>query len=203
MARRQRLGELLIEAGLLDVHQLKSALAQQERWGSRLGANLVRMGFVDERDLVRVLSRQLGLPVVSLADCAVQPEALEAVPAELAHKHGILPLALKPAGAGGALVLAMEDPSDLAHIDELSFVLGRRIEPVLAAPSEISRGIEQCYALDLEAEEDAPERPEPVELPDLSPSELGGFERIPLMDPAAAISGRLNHSPTTGRWPRR
>ena len=184
MARRQRLGELLIEAGLIDVHQLKSALAQQERWGNRLGANLVRMGFVDERELVRVLSRQLGLPVVSLADCAVQQEALEAVPAQLALKHGILPIALKTTGVGGTLVLAMEDPTDLARIDELSFVLGKRIEPVLAAPSELTRAIEQCYALEVEDEE-GPERPEPVELPELSPAELGERETIPLVDPAA------------------
>jgi hypothetical protein len=144
MARR-RLGELLVDIGLIDDFQLRSALSDQKRWGRPLGATLVKLGFVAEDELVRVLSRHLDVPIVDLHGKRIAPEALALLPVEVAEKSRCVPLFKKREGGAEALYLGMEDPTDLAVVDELSFRTGLKIHPVLVGPSQLADAIERHY----------------------------------------------------------
>lgn len=147
MAGKARLGELLIQAGLIDELQLTRALGEQKQWGKRLGQMLLKLGFVEEADLLGVLAKQLGLSAVRLEGKRVDPEVLELIPAQLARKHRCLPLFVKRVGGIDELYLGMDDPSDLAAIDDLSFRTGRRIHPVLVGSFELSDALERFYGL--------------------------------------------------------
>ena len=92
MDEEPRLGEILLLAGVIDEYQLASALAEQARWGHRLGVTLIKLGFVEERDLVRGLAHQLNLPVAGLEGKSISPEVLAYVPREVAEKTMTLPL---------------------------------------------------------------------------------------------------------------
>lgn len=144
MARR-RLGELLVEIGLIDDFQLRAALSDQKRWGRPLGATLVKLGFVAEDELVRVLARHLDVPIVDLQGKRIAPEALALLPVEVAEKSRCVPLFKKREGGAEALYLGMEDPTDLAVVDELSFRTGLKIQPVLVGPSQLADAIERHY----------------------------------------------------------
>jgi hypothetical protein len=145
MARGPKIGEVLVQAGLIDEFQLEAGLAQQQRWGGRLGRALVQLGFLQEADFVRVLSKVLNVPVVRLADKKPSPETLGLVPAELAEKYGCLPLFTKREGGANTLYLGIEDPSDLKALDELSFRIGMKVKPVLVGPSELREAIARTY----------------------------------------------------------
>jgi MshEN domain len=145
MARGPKIGEVLVQAGLIDEFQLEAGLSQQQRWGGRLGRALVQLGFLQETDFVRVLSKVLNVPVVRLADKKPSPETLGLVPAELAEKYGCLPLFTKREGGANTLYLGIEDPSDLKALDELSFRIGMKVKPVLVGPSELREAIARTY----------------------------------------------------------
>jgi type IV pilus assembly protein PilB len=145
MARGPKIGEVLVQAGLIDEFQLEAGLAQQQRWGGRLGRALVQLGFLQESDFVRVLSKVLNVPVVRLAEKKPSPETLGLVPAELAEKYGCLPLFTKREGGANTLYLGIEDPSDLKTLDELSFRIGMKVKPVLVGPSELREAIARTY----------------------------------------------------------
>jgi len=140
-----KLGELLIEAGVIDELQLSSALGEQQRWGGRLGLTLVKLGFLGEYELVRALATQLGVPVARLEGKRVRPEVLELVPAELARRYGCLPLFCKRELGAETLYLGMEDPCDLDALDALGFSTGMRVRPVMVAPSELFVAIDRLY----------------------------------------------------------
>lgn len=145
MAGRLKLGQLLINKGLIGPEQLASALGEQERWGSRLGMTLVRMGFLEEEVLVQCLAQQLQLPVARIRGKTVNAEILDLVPVELAEKYRCLPLFLREEGAGHTLFLAMEDPSDLQALDELSFRIQHDVKAVLVAPTELEDALQRHY----------------------------------------------------------
>jgi type IV pilus assembly protein PilB len=139
---KKKIGELLIEAGLIDDLQLKSSLAYQEQWGGRLGTVLLRKKFVSEKDLAAVISEQCGMLCVSLRETERPPdEVLDMVKADVARKFGIFPLGIE----GKILAVAVSDPTDLETLDDISFTLGTRIKPVLVLDSEITRAIETHY----------------------------------------------------------
>lgn len=145
MAGRIRIGEILVRAGVIDQHQLNSALGEQRRWGKPLGATLVKLGFVEERDLVRALASQLSLPVASLEGKRIAPQVLDLVPASMAQENLVLPLFARNDGRRTTLFLAMEDPGDLALLDDLAFRTGMQVKPVMMAPSELAEGIDRYY----------------------------------------------------------
>lgn len=145
MGQRPKVGELLLRAGVVDEYQLRSALGEQKRWGSRLGMTLVKMGFMDEEDLVRVLASQLRLPVAHLEGKRIHAEVLDLVPVETAQKEMVLPLFVKHEGGVNTLYLGMEDPTDLETLDDLSFRTGMQIKPVLVGPSELAEGVDRFY----------------------------------------------------------
>lgn len=145
MRQRPKVGEILIEAGVIDEMQLRAALGDQLNWGGRLGVTLVKMGLVEESDLVRALAQQLQIPVVTLEGKRVQQEVLDLVPGEFAEKHSCVPLFLRDENDIKTLFIGMDDPGNLAAIDELSFRTGLSVQPVLVSPSELCEAVDRFY----------------------------------------------------------
>lgn len=166
MQRPPRLGDILIQAGLIDELQLHTALAEQEQWQNRLGVTLVRLGMIDEHELVQALSRKLGVPAVRLRGKRIDPAVLALVPRDLAERHACVPLFTKREAGVEVIYIGMEDPGDLNAIDELSFRTGMKVRGVIVAPTELWETLEASYRRDA-APEPAPE-PEPGPTPDLA-----------------------------------
>ncbi len=141
----KRLGDLLLEAGLIDASQLDSAIAEQKKTGQMLGAALVSLGLVLERDILTVLQRQLGLRLVDLEVTAADEAALATIKEEQAKKYLAIPLEIQ---GRKTLVVAMADPLNVAALEDLRFCSGLFIQPVLAAPSQILAAIERYYHID-------------------------------------------------------
>jgi len=137
-----KMGEMLVEAGLLTPAQLKDALRNQVNFGGSLGTNLIDMGYLEEEDLAQFSSRQLGLPCVTTEELmSVPADIIRLVPKELAEKYMIIPLSREKK----RLTLAMLDPSDLSVIDEISFVTGYFIIPVIAPELRLLQALEKHY----------------------------------------------------------
>ena len=135
MPNKHKLGEILVKSGVIDDFQLRSALGEQQRWGRRLGMTLIKMGFLEEPELVRALAAQLDLPVAHLAGKRIQPDVLDLVPVELAEKRMCLPLFIKDEAGIRRLYLGIEDPCDLEALDDLAFRTGMEIQPVITLHS--------------------------------------------------------------------
>jgi hypothetical protein len=143
---KKRLGEILIERGLIDVDQLNSALAHQRQWGMRLGTALVAKGFIAEGALTRVLSESLGIPMVDLARLTPDPKALHAVSRRLAEQYDVFPSALKEQPTGRRLLLlAMADPLNATAIDEVGFSTDTIVKPAIAQISSLDQAIKKHY----------------------------------------------------------
>jgi len=147
MADRQRpkVGEILVRSGVIDEQQLKSALGEQTRWGGHLGSTLIKLGFVEEKDLVRALASQLDLPMATLEGKRIPPEVLALVPREVADRERVMPLFVKREGGRVFLYVGVEDPGNLEAFDDLAFRTGMLIKPVMVAPSELYEAIDRCY----------------------------------------------------------
>ena len=139
-----KLGELLVNANVLQESQLRAALAEQQKWGGRLGDIMVRMSLVTEDLLVRALSRQMGVPAINLETIASIPDLVKAkVPAEMARELELVPIQLKEDGK--TLVVAMAEPQNVAVIDTLRARSGCRIVTHLAGRTAIARAISRFY----------------------------------------------------------
>ena len=145
MQTRPRVGEILVSAGIIDELQLDAALGEQKRWGRRLGVTLIKMGMVEEGHLIRALAKQLDLPVASLAGKRIPEDVIALVPGRMASEHGVIPLFTKEGGRNGQLYLGMEDPSNLAVLDDLAFRTGMEIHPVMVGPTELGEAIDRYY----------------------------------------------------------
>ncbi|MCX5787941.1 MAG: type IV-A pilus assembly ATPase PilB [Elusimicrobia bacterium] len=138
----KRLGDLMVETGVLTYSQLKEALGIQQKEGTRLGAILVEKGFISEVGLLEFLSRQCGIDYVRLAEVGEIPEDIfKRVPEALARQHVLIPVGKKK----NKLVVAVADPLNVLVLDDLKLMLGIEIEAVLAAESEILSAIEKYY----------------------------------------------------------
>ncbi len=136
-----RLGELLVRENLISVQQLQKAQDEHRKTGERLGALLVQQGAIAEGDLTSFLSKQYGVPAISLNDFDVEPEILKLIPRAVAEKHLIIPVNR----AGASLIVAMTDPSNIFAIDELKFHTGFNVEPVVASEQAIREAITRHY----------------------------------------------------------
>jgi len=145
MAEKRKLGEMLLEAGLINDFQLRRALSEQRQWRRPLGATLISMGFVSESELMRVLSDQLRCPVADLDVKIVAPEVVALVPYEIATNHHCLPLTVQRKGSVMEIYLAMFDPTDLAVIDDIRFRTGHEVRPVLVGDQQIEEAIQRSY----------------------------------------------------------
>src|SRR5437870_12786098 len=145
MPPRKRLGQVLTESGVIDEHQLQSALGHQKQWGGKLGAILVQKGFCKEDDVVTALTKHLNMQRVRLAEVKVDPRALKCVSKGIAEKLHVLPYEISGSGRSEVVTIAMSDPTDLSAVDQLAFHTGTEIKPMLAGDSEIVQAIHQHY----------------------------------------------------------
>jgi hypothetical protein len=138
----KRLGELLVEGGLITPAQLQSAITHQKIARGRLGSNLVALGYISEEVLMDFLSVQTGVPQMDVRGIEVPPQILKLVPQRLAEQFTVLPITTKDPKS---LVLAMSDPSDLNAIDSARFASGLQVEPVVASHSALRKAIAELY----------------------------------------------------------
>lgn len=137
-----KLGPLLVNANIISQVQLDEVLKNQVVFGGRLGTNIIELGYIDEDDLARFLSEQLGVPCVDYDQTADIPqEVIEIITADVANKYGAIPLSVD----NKKLNLLMVDPSDLLTIDELSFITGLRIKPVIMPEVKLVLALEKYY----------------------------------------------------------
>jgi len=136
-----KLGDMLLQAGLISKGQLSSALEYQKSIGGKLGVILVKLNFMKEDRLADFLSQQQKIPVVHLRDRRIDPALMKLIPREVAEKHEILPLSRE----GDALTVVTPDPTDYPVIDELAFMTGLKIQTVLATRSEVTKALQSFY----------------------------------------------------------
>jgi len=136
-----KLGELLVKENLISPQQLQEALQYQKQQGGKLGYNLVKLGFVKDEEITQLLSRQYGVPSINLARFEIDPSVIKLVPAETAQKYQIIPLSR----AGANLTIAMVDPTNVFAMDDIKFMTGYNVEPVVASETAIMDSIEKYY----------------------------------------------------------
>ena len=141
----KRLGDMLLEEKLITPADLQSAIEEQRKSGQLLGATLIGLGLIDEDALVKLLQRQLHLPLVDLNDLVIDEAVLQHVREELARKYLAMPIELE---GRRTLKVAMADPLNVAALEDLRFCSGMFIQPVLATPSAIQQAIERYYHID-------------------------------------------------------
>jgi type IV pilus assembly protein PilB len=143
-----RLGEILIAENLITRDQLNEALAYQKASGLRLGSSLVRLKFVSEDNLTAVLSRQYGLASINLTYFEPDAEVVKILPREIADKYQVVPLSREAT----TLQIAVSDPNNVVLLDELKFITGLTIEPLVAAESQLREAIDRFYGTSHDAE---------------------------------------------------
>lgn len=139
-----KLGDLLIKANVLQESQLKSALAEQQKWGGRLGEILVRMNIISEDILVRALSKQLAIPAMNLdAVQGIPPHVKSKIPLELARDLQVVPVQLRDDGK--TLVVAMTEPQNIEHVDMIRARSNCRVVTQVAGRTSIARALARFY----------------------------------------------------------
>ncbi|MFH0926309.1 MAG: type IV-A pilus assembly ATPase PilB [bacterium] len=136
-----RLGEMLVKANLITQEQLNHALEEQKKTGGRLGYNLIRLNYLKEEDLTVFLSKQYGVSSVNLASFTIAESTIKLVPFELAKRYMVIPLNR----IGTTLTLAMADPSNIFALDDIKFMTGYCVEPVVAPESAVREAIKRYY----------------------------------------------------------
>ncbi len=144
--QRKRIGEVLLEQGLITEHQLQKGLEEQQKTGMKLGKCLVKLGYISETKLVDVLSAQLDIQHVVLENFNFSKKLVQVIPQEMALKYKVIPLFEQD----GVITVAMADPTNLRTIDHLKFKTGKDIEPVIATEKSIIAAIEKNYSSELE-----------------------------------------------------
>ena len=176
----RRLGDILVNEGLISQEQLQRALSEQKGSNEKLGTILVRLQFIHEDQLIGFLSRQYGIPSITLSQLDIDPDVVRLVPAQIARKYEVLPVKR----TGNALTLAMADPTNVFALDDVAFMTNLQVLAVVASQGAIRQTIERIYEPQLSAlsevitalEGEAPD----VELveggEDVAPSKIDIFE---------------------------
>src|SRR5678809_1121733 len=143
-----KLGEILVRENLISPQNLREALDYQREHGGRLGFNLVKLGLVSDDMITAVLSRQYGIPSVNLELFQIDPQVLHLIPQEVAQKYSVLPLSR----VGASLTLAMVDPTNVFAMDDVKFMTGLNVEPVVVAVGSVQQAIAKYYGSSREIE---------------------------------------------------
>ena len=136
-----RIGEFLLKEKRISPAQLQEALNYQKANGGKLGFNLVKLGFVKDEEITALLSKQYGVPSINLAQFEIDPGIVKLIPAETAHKYQIVPLSR----AGATLTIAMTDPTNVFAMDDIKFMTGYNVEPVVASETAVLEAIARYY----------------------------------------------------------
>jgi type IV pilus assembly protein PilB len=143
-----KLGEILVRENLISPQNLREALDHQREHGGRLGFNLVKLGLISEDMITTVLSRHYGIPSVNLDLFNIEPAVLRLIPQEVAQKHSVLPLSR----VGATLTLATVDPTNVFALDDVKFMTGLNVEPVVVAEGSVQQAIAKYYGTSREIE---------------------------------------------------
>jgi type IV pilus assembly protein PilB len=138
-----RIGELLLKEKRITAEQLQDALTYQRQNGGKLGANLVKLGYIQDDEITALLSKQYGVPSISLGQFEIDPAVIKLVPGETARKYQIVPLSR----SGATLTIAMTDPTNVFAMDDVKFMTGYNVEPVVASETGVSESIERYYGV--------------------------------------------------------
>ena len=144
----QRLGDLLVKEKVITTEQLEQATKLQKESHTRLASALVKLGFLSDEDVTNFLSRQYGVPAINLSYFEIDPAVVKLIPFETAKRYQILPLSR----VGASLTIAMVDPTNVFAMDDIKFMTGFNIEPVVASESSILAGIDKAYGTSKEEE---------------------------------------------------
>ncbi len=136
-----KLGELLLKENMVTPQQLQEALGHQKMNGGKLGKAFVSLGYVRDEEITSLLSRQYGVPSINLDHFEVDPAIIKIIPAETSRKYQILPLSR----SGATLTIAMADPTNVFAMDDIKFMTGYNVEPVVASESSLEEAIERYY----------------------------------------------------------
>jgi len=137
----ERIGELLVRENLLSAEQLRRARDESRTSGSRLGAQITKLGYLDESELTDFVAKQYGVPSINLDEFEIEPAVIQLIPEDVAIKHTVIPVNR----AGSTLILATADPSNIFAIDDIKFLTGYNIQPVVAGEDAIRRAIDRYY----------------------------------------------------------
>src|SRR3972149_10353176 len=136
-----RIGELLLKERRITPEQLQEALNHQKTHGGKMGSTLVKLGYVRDDDITALLSRQYGVPSINLSQFDVDSSIIKLVPADTAQKYQVVPLAR----AGATLTIAMTDPTNVFAMDDIKFMTGYNVEPVVASETAVLETIRRYY----------------------------------------------------------
>src|SRR5512140_221564 len=136
-----KLGELLLKENLVSPQQLQEALNHQKANGGKLGKAFVDLGYVKDEEITSLLSRQYGVPSINLEHFEVDPAIIKIIPAETAKKYQVLPLSR----SGATLTIAMADPTNVFAMDDIKFMTGYNVEPVVASEGALEDAIDRYY----------------------------------------------------------
>jgi len=137
----QKLGNFLVREGLITPEQLENALQEQKANGGMLGSNLVKMGYIEEAELMEFLSKQFGVPSTDPSKLDVDPDVIEMIPGNIVQKYRIVPISLE----GQTLTIAMVDPSNIFIIDDIKFLTRKNIRVTVATESSIKSAMDRFY----------------------------------------------------------
>src|SRR5512147_2870691 len=133
MSTNKRIGDLLVEKGLLSREQLQAVLDEQTRTGHRLGQILIQKNWISQEDLTDVIQNRLGIPKISLDNIVIDPKIVELVPLAIAKKHNLIPVFR----IGTTLTVAMSDPLDIIALDELKYITNLKLNRVVTTGDAI------------------------------------------------------------------
>src|SRR5580704_14708447 len=136
-----RLGEILVKESLITQDQLQKALEFQRSNGGKLGSCLTKMGYITDDDITGVLSRQYGVPSINLKYYEIDPTVIKLIPQDTATRYQVIPLSR----VGSVLTIAMTDPTNVFAMDDIKFMTGFNVEPVVASESAIGEAIVRFY----------------------------------------------------------
>jgi type IV pilus assembly protein PilB len=145
-----RLGEILIKESLITQDQLQKALEFQRANGGKLGSCLTKMGFITDDDITGVLSRQYGVPSINLKYYEIDPTVIKLIPQDTALRYQVIPLSR----VGSVLTIAMTDPTNVFAMDDIKFMTGFNVEPVVASESAIGEAIGRFYGASVNNQEE-------------------------------------------------
>jgi len=175
--KANRLGEMLLEAGLIDQFQLDSALSMQRNLGGRIGSALVKLGYLPEDTILEFLESQSKYARVSLQDLDIPEGLMTILPADKLKHLLVVPIELRQSGPEKTLRMAMTDPTNQRLISDLQFATGCRVLPVLASEDEIRQALKNNLP-------DVPVKaPEPKVAPPLNDPSMIDFGDLPVDDP--------------------
>src|ERR1700692_5434 len=136
-----RIGELLLKEKRITPDQLQQALNLQKSDGGKLGFNLVKLNFVKDEEITALLSKQYGVPSINLTQFEIDPAVIKLIPADTAQKYQIIPLSR----AAATLTIAMTDPTNVFAMDDIKFMTGYNVEPVVASETAVIEAVQRYY----------------------------------------------------------